>query len=722
MWAIAAGAPAQSAAPVTPPGGVVDMLHGVAVPDPYRHLEDVASPAVQDWMRGQSDHARAVLARIPGRDALRDALRSAGPGTRGELSQVMRETEGRWFYLKRAAGEQAFRLMLRRRLDGPERLLVDPAAQARAGGPLQAITYHLPAPGGRWVAYGIAAGGSEDAVLRVVGAGSGRHYGEPIDRAELGGLAWTPDGKQLLFNRLQARPAGVPAGDRYLDSQVWMWRPGQPLAKARAVFGRGQHGVALDPVDMPTVQLTHDGRWALGVVMHGGTQPELMLYVSDAASLRAGRPRWRRAFGYDAGIVQLAYMNDMLVLLSHQGAPRRKLLAMPVAAGLEAAREILPESTAVLLEIAAAADALYLRTREGNAQRLYRRPWTAAAGEPLRPVALPVPGSFRLHDDAGASAAHARLPGLVLGVQGWTRPSHLWLLQADGSARDTGLLPAMPGDAADTLAVTDVLVPSHDGARVPMSIVHRKDTLLNGRNPVLLMGYASYGHTMDPRHRPEHLAWLGAGGVLAVANPRGSGALGDDWYRAGRQATKPNTWKDFIACAQWLVDGGWTRPARLAILSGSAGGILVGRAMTERPDLFGAVVSLVGSMDMLRSEFSPNGAPNVPEFGSQATEAGFRALLAMSPYHHIEDGVKYPATLFIHGVNDPRVDVWESAKAAARMQAVAAGVSGGRPALLRLDWDAGHGIGATRDQQLDQWVDVLSFLLWQLGTDAYQPK
>jgi prolyl oligopeptidase len=245
---------------------------------------------------------------------------------------------------------------------------------------------------------------------------------------------------------------------------------------------------------------------------------------------------------------------------------------------------------------------------------------------------------------------------------------------------------------------------------VPLSIIHRKGLKLDGNNPVMLYGYASYGITEEPWFSYSRLAWMDAGGVFAVANPRGSSVFGRQWHEAGRQATKPNTWKDFIACAEYLVAQKWTTPARLAIWGGSAGGILVGRAMTERPDLFAAVIPDVGALDMVRAETTPNGVPNIP---------GFRALLAMSTYHQIKDGTPYPAVMFTHGVNDPRVEVWNSTKAAARLMAA---TTSGKPVLLRLDYDAGHGIGSTKSQALGEVADVYAFSLWQMGVPAYQPK
>jgi len=252
-----------------------------------------------------------------------------------------------------------------------------------------------------------------------------------------------------------------------------------------------------------------------------------------------------------------------------------------------------------------------------------------------------------------------------------------------------------------------VLVPSHDGAPVPMSLVYRKGLKRDGRAPVWLTAYAAYGFTMNPSYRRERLAWLERGGVLAFANPRGSGVYGRQWHEAGKGPTKRNSWLDVIACAEYLVREGWTRPQHLGFSGRSAGGLLAGLVLTARPDLFGAFVLGVGVHDMLRTETAPNGPPNIPEFGSVATEAGFKALLEMSPYAQVKDGTAYPPVLLTHGVNDPRVEVWASTKMAARLMAAS---SSGQPVLLRLDYDAGHGVGDTATQQIEENADTYAFL------------
>jgi prolyl oligopeptidase len=206
--------------------------------------------------------------------------------------------------------------------------------------------------------------------------------------------------------------------------------------------------------------------------------------------------------------------------------------------------------------------------------------------------------------------------------------------------------------------------------------------------------------------------------VFAVANPRGSGVFGQDWHEAGKQANKPNSWKDFNAAAEFLIEQGWTSASRLAAVGGSAGGLLVGRAMTDRPELFAAVVPMVGALEMVRAETTPNGVPNIPEFGTRTNEPGFRALLEMSTYHQVRDGVAYPAVLLTHGVNDPRVEVWQTTKTAARLMAATASE---RPVLMRLNYESGHGIGSTRSQVFDERADMYAFMLWQMGVPGWAP-
>lgn len=712
-----AAAHAQPAPAPAPVRTVTDTFYGVRVDDPYRYLENKQQPEVAKWMKAQSDYAFATLRRIPGRDALLQKISRYDSAASERVAQITRVPGDLYFIERRGATENQYKLSLRRGLAGADRLLVDPEAVEKKTGQPHAINWYMPSPDGTRLAYGLSAQGSEAAVLHLLDTRSGKPIGRPITRAEFGGVDWSPEGSHVVVNRLRAPRKGAKATDKYQHSQVWLLRAGRPVAEAKQVFGSATKGVDIQPAEIPIVSFTHDGKWALGMVING-TQRELGLFIAPQAGVLAGKPAWKRVLRPSDEVTGITYFDDTLYLVSHQDAPRSKVLAMRLATpDLQRAELVMPPSERVVVNVAAAADALYIEARDGNIKRLYKRPH-GTSGAPVE-VKLPLEGSFGLvNDEGGGSAANPRLPGLLIDLQSWNAARQVYEVAADGSVRNTGLQPAGPFDQPQGIVATEVKVKSHDGALVPLSIIHRADVRLDGRNPTILYGYASYGSTEEPFYSVSRLAWLDAGGVYAIANPRGSSVYGEEWYRAGFQATKPNTWKDFIACAEYLVDQKYTSPARLGILGGSAGGILVGMAMVERPDLFAAVIPAVGALDMVRMETTANGVPNIPEFGSVKTEAGFKSLLAMSTYAHIKPGTAYPAVLLTHGVNDPRVDVWNSTKTAARLMAA---TTSGKPVLLRLEYDAGHGIGSTKKQQLEERADMLAFFLWQMGVEGFQP-
>jgi prolyl oligopeptidase len=355
-------------------------------------------------------------------------------------------------------------------------------------------------------------------------------------------------------------------------------------------------------------------------------------------------------------------------------------------------------------------DAIYSEVQQGFASRVRRHPRDGGDGRDAAPGRA---GSTFLTEDA----AHA-YRDVWLATRSWTEPPRIFAATADGGETDSRLLSGARPPGAPEIEVSEVMVPSHDGALVPMAVLRRKGLARDGSNPALLIGYGAYGLSYTNFFDPRSIAWLERGGVLAYANVRGSGALGDAWHRAGFKATKANTWKDGIACARWLIRERYTTAKTLGILGGSAGGIFVGRAVTSEPELFAAAIFDVGMMDAVRSEESANGITNISEFGSWRNPDEFKPLLEMSTYHQIRDRTPYPAVLLIHGLNDPRVDVWQSAKAAARLQAA---TSSGKPILLRLDEQAGHGVGSTALQGYSKLADIYSFLLWQFGKTGLEP-
>jgi prolyl oligopeptidase len=443
----------------------------------------------------------------------------------------------------------------------------------------------------------------------------------------------------------------------------------------------------------------------VGQIKHGDAR-ELTLYAAPLDSLASGNIPWKKVCDVDNEVHDYAVHGDDIYLVTADGAPHYKVVRTPLGDPKFAAAEmVLPNGADIVESLDAGRDALYVGRLEAGLNTAVRIPYASAATP--RPIAAPAGMS-----SASPMCVSPDVDGAFVAAQSWTRAFRIYAFDpASGALSDTRLRPEGKFDAVGGYEAEEVQVRSHDGVLVPLSILHKSGLRLDGSHPALVDGYGSYGMTMTPHFRPTSLAWLERGGVLAFAHVRGGGEFGKDWHESGRKATKPNTWKDFIACCEYLVKKGYTSPARLAGQGGSAGGILIGRSITDRPDLFAAAIINVGCLDMLRFETTTNGVPNIPEFGSTRTKEGFEGLYAMSSLHHVTDGVAYPAVLLTAGINDPRVEPWESAKMAARLQAA---TSSGKPVLLRIDYDAGHGIGSTKRQHQEQLADEWAFLLWQM--------
>jgi prolyl oligopeptidase len=710
LAAVAASAIAQTRPPLALVRDVTDTYFGVSVPDPYRYMEDLKSPEVAAWMKAQAAYARTTLDRIPGRAALLKRIAELGDAAPARVSGVQ-FNNGSYYYLKRLSNQNIPKLYVRVGLTGKERLLVDPEATKTKAGEHYAIDYFSPSYDNRYVAYGISPGGSEESVLHVIDVASGKETGDVIDRVQFGPPAWD-DANRLVYNRLQKLAPGAPKSDKYLKSRAYVHALGADPEKDRAILGPGVSAdFVTDPLAVPFVSTSPGSPFAIGVVGNGN-QREFNLFVARAAAIADGVPAWQRIAGLDDEVTDAALIGSTLYLLTHKNAPHFKVVRVDLAKpDLASAPVVVPASDAVITGIAAASDALYIRRMAGGISDLIRLEHS--------PDAKPAAVKLAFDGDIDALATDPRVPGVVFDTGAWTRFGGYYAYDPKAAkVVDTKLQPQGPYDNPRDLVSTEVKVASHDGTLVPLSIVHKKGMKLDGTNPTILYGYGAYGISQTPFYRPQYLAWFERGGVFAVAHVRGGGENGEEWYKGGYQQTKPNTWRDAIACAEWLVAQRYTSPAKLAIEGGSQGGIYVGRSVTERPDLFGAAIDQVPVSDAIRSSFESNGELDKTEMGTTETEAGFRALLAMSPYHHITDGTKYPAVMVVTGINDPRVDAWQAAKMAARLQAA---TTSGKPVLLRVDFDAGHGYGSTKKQRNEELADTLAFLLWQFGVKGFTP-
>lgn len=695
----AAGAP-----PLPAERPVTDTFFGTQITDPYRYFENLELPEVRRFAEAQGDYAQGVLGRLPGRATLLKELVANAENSGGALTGLVQRPGGQLFYLKRGATDNQFRLYVRKEGSGDERVLVDPAAGATPG----AINYFLPSWDGRYVAYGISSGGSENASLHILEVTTGRPVGQPIPRAMGWGLtpvAWTPDSRSVVFNLLPQLPPGAPAADTFKDSGVYSLEVAAGSAPQLVFSDQSLPLLDLDRLDYASLQFSPDSRWVVASV-NDTTDAQYKLFLAPVTDLGRPNARWRQIAAVADGVRSIVLKGDDLFMLTHNNAPGFRIAKLRLTAGMfKDATPFLPEQRGVLVEMSAGSDALYAGVRDAFDTHIVRIPYT---GGEVEQVELPGNGSANLASDD----AHQR-SGLLVAIQSWTDSTRLFSWDpVSRKAIDTGIMPVGSFNRLPDIEVTKVMVPSHDGTQVPLTILARRNVRKDGSNPTILYGYGAYGLTTDPVFNPTLAAWLARGGIYAIAGVRGGGEFGRAWHVAGAKATKPNTWKDGIACAEYLIANGYTSAAKLGAVGVSAGGIFAGRMLTSRPDLFRAIVIQVGVTDTLRSEFSANGATNVSEFGTVTNEQEFRALKEMSTYDHIVRGTRYPAVLLTHGMNDPRVDVWASLKTGARLQQATAS---GRPVLLRLEREAGHGVGSTRNQRLEEYADIYSFLLWQMN-------
>ena len=697
--------------PAAPVKSVTDDYFGHKIVDPYRYMENLKDPAVQDWIKAQADYTSSVLSLIPGRQKLLARLHELNTSATARVANVSVLPGLVLFYEKTLASENVARLYMRRGIRGDERLILDPTKLDKPSGPPHVINYYTPSWNGQYVVVGISEGGSEQAVIHIVETASGRESPETIDRAPFGIVTWK-DAQSFFYHRLQKMLPGMPETEKQLKSTVWLHTVGGNVENDLPIFGYDRSpAVPVDPIDIPVLATSPDSSFAAGILAHG-VKNEVTLYVTPLASMSPnGGIAWKKVLDVDDEITDMASHGDDAYFLSHKDAPRSKVLMVSLShPDVQHAAVVLPQQKGVIKGIAAAQDALYVRVLDGGIARLVRVPYDQRTPEEIK---LPFYGNMSF------SAADPRVPGILVNVSSWVKASRIYRYDpATQQLADTGLQPLGKYDDPQDVVSEELKIPGYDGTLIPLSVIHRKTVQLDGSNPLLMYGYGAYGITADPGFNPMRLAWIELGGIYAVAHVRGGGEYGEEWYRAGYKLTKPNTWRDFIACAEYLVRLKYTSPGKLAGIGGSAGGILIGRAITERPELFGAAIDAVAVSDTLRAEFSENGPANIPEFGSVKTQEGFEDLYAMSSYAHVREQTPYPAVMLTTGINDPRVTPWEAAKMTARLQAATSSV---KPILLRVDYQAGHGIGSTKEQWEKESADQWSFLLWQMGVSGFQP-
>jgi len=697
---------AQSGPPPTERHDVTETFFGQTVTDPYRWLENWQEGKGAEWLKAQDTYTRSSLAAIPGRKKFLERVQSVDAGTAHVRSAQI--WGGKLFYMKADAGVDNFKLYVKEENSG-ERLLLDPEPLTKDG-VHYSIDYFQPSLDGALVAYGISPGGSENSVIHVLETATGKTLPDAIDRCRFGAIAWLPGNKSFFYNRLQKMTPEMPKTALEQRSRGYLHVLGADPEKDRFVFGYGYSpNEKIDDNDLSFVIYSPASPYVFGLVAHG-TQNEATAYYIPIAQLKSKSIAWKKLFDVEDAVVRFDVHNDDVYLVTHKNKPRYEIIRTSLKnPDVAHAAVVVPASQVVIQEADVAADAVYIRDLDGGIDRMRRLSFDGkiepiSAGEGL---------------STGDISVTPNEPGALIHALSWTT-SPRWL-KYDANTKavtDLGIQQPFPIDTSGYES-EEVKAKSADGTMIPVSVIHQKGIALDGSHPTHLIGYGSYGISYDAYFDPVWIAWLERGGIIAFAHVRGGGEYGEEWYRAGYKLTKQHTIDDFIAAAQYLIENKYTSAQRLSGEGTSAGGITIGGAITQRPDLFAGALIRVGCSNALRMEFTPNGPPNIAEFGSVKDPDGFKGLYAMDAYTHVKDGVAYPGVLLTAGINDPRVDPMEPAKMTARLQAAS---SSKRPVLLRVDYDAGHGMGSTRKQHDLEFADEMSFLLWQFGDPEFQPK
>jgi prolyl oligopeptidase len=692
---------------------VVTDYFGTKVSDPYRWMEAENGQAqFTEFLKTQNDYTRSVLDSLAARDAIQariQQLDNAVPSVRS-----WQRGGSSIFYLETAPGATVASLMMRNAA-GQSRTLLDPKTLAQ-GTSHAAIDYFVPSWDGRYVIAGASLGGSENSTIHVIETATGRMLPDTITRTQYAGPSWRDDSKSLYYSRLQQLPPGAPATAVYENERVYLHVLGTDVEKDAAVLGPAvSSSISIPTAGFVNVEFTPGSDYALGSYSKGTTDPASLYIAPSNKALDANTP-WRKIVSAEDIVSPIAdspvaIHESTLYLLVDKGAPNRKLISLDLGhPDIANPTVLVPQSDSVLVGVYAAADGVYLESKHGVTFELRR----SAYGPELKWEKIPLPYTGTISN----VDANVLLPGLVFGLESWMQSNQAF--SYDPSTQRVSNTALIQKHSADFSAyeAREVEATSADGTKVPLSILCKRGLKLDGSHPTLYEGYGAYGISLDPYFDPKTLAWIERGGVWAIVHTRGGGEFGESWHNAGRKETKQHTIDDMVAAAKYLIQQGYTSPAHLAVRGTSAGGIAVGGAIVQHPELFVAAIDNVGMTDLLRFQNTQGGAANVPEFGDVTNPEGFKYLYAVSPYHHVGDGAKYPAVLGITGTNDPRVPSWIVAKMIARLQAAS---TSGRPILLRVDFDEGHGLGSSRPQREHLLADQFSFILWQSGDAEFQP-
>ncbi len=688
-------APSPSGPPKAKVAPVEDIVQGHKIVDPYRYLENSSDPDTRLFVEQEMAYTRSLLDPLPGRDKINARLTQLlaigtvdPPRMRGKY----------YFYTRRDAGQNQPVLYVREygreSLRGEDRVLLD-INKLSADGTV-ALDWWYPSEDGKYIAYGTSPSGSEESTLHLTETATGRTLADAIERTRFSSLAWMKDSSGFYYTR-HPKKGDVPAGEEVYHVKVFYHQLGTDPAMDPLIFEDKRN-----PQDIPTVTLSEDDRWLLITVEEGWTKTEM--YLQD---LRTRNPPVEITTGKDF-LYGADFFQGKVYITTNEDAPHyRVFVAEASNAKRENWKELIPQSDAVLQGARVTGGKLFAHYEHNVASELKL---FSLDGKTLADIPMPAVGNVF------STTGRYDRNEIFFGFQSFTVPPSIY--RYDLASGTSSLWTRIDAPSIDPAAydVRQEWYRSKDGTRVPMFIVSKKGLVKNGKNPALLTAYGGFNISLSPTFSRSAYLWMEHGGVYAVANLRGGSEFGEDWHRAGMLEKKQNVFDDFIAASEYLIAQKYTDKDHLAIFGGSNGGLLMGAMITQRPELFRAVVCAVPLLDMLRYQNFQIAKLWIPEYGSADDPKQFNWLYAYSPYHHVKPGQEYPSILFMTADTDTRVDPMHAKKMTALMQAEAKnGASKERPILLRIDTKAGHGQGKPVAKQVEESTDMYSFLFWQLG-------
>jgi prolyl oligopeptidase len=656
---------------------VSEIIHGVKITDPYRWLEDQYSPETRNWIKAQNEYTDSILNLLPGREKLKELARKF---IKVDTISVPTEKSGRYFFYKRSADQELPVIYMRKGLKGQDEVLIDPHPLSKD----KTISVNIQdiSSDGTLLAYGIRHGGEDEIEIKLFDIDARKNLSDFLPKARYFGISITPDKQGFYYTKHKAE-----------GPRVYYHKIGTDVSQDKEIFGEGY-----GPDKILFASLSEDGRWLLVHVLYGASADITEIYIKDLSS---NKPFYSIIKDIPARF-EGAIAGDTLFLQTNWKAPNGRIFAVdPKNPKIETWREIIPETDAVIRGFSLAGHKLFVNyLKDVKSKVVVFEP----DGTPIQEIVFPTIGSV--------SGINGRWESneAFFTFSSFHIPTTIYRYYIPTGEKEVWAKIKVPIDT-EKFIVKQVWYESKDGTKVPMFIVHSKDIKLYGSNPTLLTGYGGFNISLTPRFSPRACVWLKKGGVYAVANLRGGGEFGEEWHKAGMKENKQNVFNDFISAAEYLIKERYTKPEKLAIMGGSNGGLLVGAVMTQRPELFGAVICTYPLLDMIRYHKFLVAKYWIPEYGSSENPEQFKYLLAYSPYHNVKKGTKYPAVLFITGDADTRVAPLHARKMTALMQA---STGSDKPVMLRYHTKAGHSGGQPVSQQIDDLVDTISFLIWQL--------